>query len=91
MKKLFTLASLLVMASIVLAACGGGNASTASDLLGAIQERGYILVSTDPNYEPQSFLNTEGSRPSDTKCPADADAGPEAGACQHRRSAGGAA
>ena len=71
MKKLLTLASLLVMASLVLAACGGGNASTASDLLGAIQERGYILVSTDPNYEPQSFLNTEGSRPSDTKCPAD--------------------
>jgi hypothetical protein len=28
----------------------------ASDLLGAIKERGYILVSTDPNYEPQSFL-----------------------------------
>ena len=72
MKKLLTLASLLVMASIVLAACGGAGASTASDSLGAIQERGYILVSTDPNYEPQSFLNTEGSRPSDTKCPSDA-------------------
>ncbi len=72
MKKLLTLASLLAMASLVLAACGGAGASTASDLLGAIQERGYILVSTDPNYEPQSFLNTEGSRPSDTKCPSDA-------------------
>ena len=69
MKKLFTLASLLVLASLVLAACGGGGASTATDLLGAINERGYILVSTDPNYEPQSFLNTEGKRPSDTKCP----------------------
>ncbi len=72
MKKLLTLASLLVMASIVLVACGGAGPSTASDLLGAIEERGYILVSTDPNYEPQSFLNTEGSRPSDTKCPSDA-------------------
>ena len=59
MKKLLTLASLLVMASIVLAACGGAGPSTASDLLGAIEERGYILVSTDPNYEPQSFLNTD--------------------------------
>jgi polar amino acid transport system substrate-binding protein len=29
-------------------------------------------VSTDPNYEPQSFLNTEGKRPSDSKCPSDA-------------------
>ncbi|MBP6178989.1 MAG: transporter substrate-binding domain-containing protein [Anaerolineales bacterium] len=72
MKKLFTLASLLVLASLVLAACGGSGASSASDLLGAITERGYILVSTDPNYEPQSFLNTEGKRPSDTKCPSDA-------------------
>jgi len=72
MKKLLTLASLVVMASLVLTACGGGGASSASDLLGAIKERGYILVSTDPNYEPQSFLNTEGSRPSDTKCPSDA-------------------
>jgi len=72
MKKLLTLASLLAVASLLLAACGGGSSSSASDLLGAIQERGYILISTDPNYEPQSFLNTEGSRPSDTKCPGDA-------------------
>ena len=72
MKKLLSLGSVLVLASLVLTACGGGGASSASDLLGAIQERGYILVSTDPNYEPQSFLNTEGSRPSDTKCPSDA-------------------
>lgn len=72
MKKLLTLASLLAVTSLVLAACGGGGGSTASDLLGAIEERGYILVSTDPNYAPQSFLNTEGSRPADTKCPSDA-------------------
>jgi len=71
MKKLFVLASMLVIASLALTACGGGG-STASDLLGAIKERGYILVSTDPNYEPQSFLNTEGKRPADTKCPGDA-------------------
>jgi len=72
MKKLLTLASLLVMASLVLSACGGGGGSTATDLLGAIKERGYILISTDPNYEPQSFLNTSGSRLADTKCPSDA-------------------
>jgi polar amino acid transport system substrate-binding protein len=73
MKKLYSLASILVLAAVVLAACGGGGSGTgASDLLGAIKERGYILVSTDPNYEPQSFLNTAGSRPADTKCPSDA-------------------
>jgi polar amino acid transport system substrate-binding protein len=72
MKKLLKLAGLLVLASLVLAACSGGGSSGASDVLGAINERGYILVSTDPNYEPQSFLNTEGSRPTDTKCPKDA-------------------
>jgi len=71
MKKLFVLASMLVIASLALTACGGGG-STASDLLGAIKERGYILVSTDPNYAPQSFLNTEGKRAADTKCPSDA-------------------
>lgn len=71
MKKLLVLASLLAVAALVLTACGGGG-SQASDLLGAINERGYILVSTDPNYEPQSFLNTEGARPADTKCPGDA-------------------
>jgi ABC-type amino acid transport substrate-binding protein len=46
-------------------------AMAAGDLLSAVKERGYLLVSTDPNYEPQSFLNTEGSRPADSVCPGD--------------------
>jgi polar amino acid transport system substrate-binding protein len=41
-------------------------------LLADILNRGYIMVSTDPNYEPQSFLNMDGLRQSDTKCPSDA-------------------
>jgi len=71
MKNHLKLASLVVLAALILTACGGGG-SGASDLLGAIKQRGYILVSTDPNYEPQSFLNTDGSRPGTTKCPKDA-------------------
>ena len=71
MKKLFTLASLIAVAALVLSACGG-NATTADNLLDAIKQRGYILVSTDPNYAPQSFLDTAGKRPADSKCPADA-------------------
>lgn len=71
MKKIITLVSLIAVVAIALTACGGGG-STADNLLDDIKNRGYILVSTDPNYEPQSFLNTDGSRPSDTKCPSDA-------------------
>lgn len=72
MKKLYNLLLLVIVASLMLAACGGGGAAEADNLLDAIKQRGYILVSTDPNYAPQSFLNTEGTRPSDTKCPGDA-------------------
>jgi len=72
MKKPYDLFVVAILASLILAACGAGNAPQADNLLDAIKQRGYILVSTDPNYEPQSFLNTEGSRPSETKCPSDA-------------------
>ena len=72
MKKLYNVLVLAIMASLVLAACGGQAESQADNLLDAVRERGYILVSTDPNYEPQSFLNTSGTRPSDTSCPSDA-------------------
>lgn len=68
MKKLFVLLSLIVIASLALTACGG---SKSADMLADIESRGYILVSTDPNYAPQSFLNTEAKRPADSKCPSD--------------------
>jgi len=71
MKKLYNALIFTIIASLMLAACGGGGAQ-ADNLLDAIKQRGYILVSTDPNYAPQSFLDTEGQRPSDTKCPSDA-------------------
>lgn len=71
MKKLYSMLVLTMVAALVLTACGGGG-TTADNLLDAIKERGYVLISTDPNYEPQSFLNTDGKRPADTKCPSDA-------------------
>ena len=67
MKKLYSVLVVAILASLVLAACGAGGAAQAKDLLASIKQRGYIMVSTDPNYEPASFLNTEGKRPSDTK------------------------
>lgn len=71
MKKMYHLMIVAVLASLVLAACGAGATAEPEDLLEAIKQRGYILVSTDPNYMPQSGLNTAGTRPSDTKCPSD--------------------
>jgi len=72
MKKLYQVMIVATLASLVLAACGAAATEAPTDLLDAIKQRGYILVSTDPNYEPQSFLNTSGQRPADTKCPSDA-------------------
>lgn len=71
MKKLYNVLVVAIAVALVLSACGGGGAKP-GDLLSSIKSRGYIMVSTDPNYEPQSFLNTDGKRPADTKCPADA-------------------
>lgn len=71
MKKLYTVLVAVIAGSLLLTACGGAGGG-GNDMLSAIKARGYILVSTDPNYEPQSFLNTEGKRPADTKCPSDA-------------------
>jgi polar amino acid transport system substrate-binding protein len=68
MKKLFVLFSLLVIASLALTACGTAKGG---DLLAVIKKRGYVIASTDPNYLPQSGMNTEGKRPADTKCPSD--------------------
>ena len=70
MKKIIVLISLIVTVVIVLTACGS-QASAPKDLLAQIKSRGYVLVSTDPNYAPQSSLNTQGKRPSTTKCPSD--------------------
>ena len=70
MKKIYMLWTAVLVSSLLLAACGAAATAAPKDLLEAIKQRGYILVSTDPNYMPQSGLNTEGTRPSDTKCPA---------------------
>lgn len=57
-RRIMWTASLIALLSMVLTACGGP--ATANDLLGQIKARGYIVVSTDPNYAPQSFLNDQG-------------------------------
>lgn len=68
MKKTQLTISWLALASLLLAACGGGQPT---DLLDQIQQRGTIIVSTDPNYAPQSVLKQDGKRTEGTKCASD--------------------
>jgi polar amino acid transport system substrate-binding protein len=68
MKKTYFILSILLVVSVGLTACGGGGDQT---LLEVIQDRGYLVVSTDPNYEPQSFLDPNATRPEGTVCPDD--------------------
>jgi polar amino acid transport system substrate-binding protein len=68
MKKFFPIFTLMIIVSIGLTACGGG---TADNLLDDINNRGYVAVSTDPNYEPQSFLDPDAARVEGTVCPDD--------------------
>lgn len=70
MKKISLLTSMIVLVAIILTACGAKSAAPA-DLLAKIKSQGYITISTDPNYEPLSFLDTQGKRLSNTKCPSD--------------------
>lgn len=55
----------IITAGLVLAACSssGGSAapSAASGLLGKVQTAGKLVVSTDPNYAPQSVQKTDGT------------------------------
>lgn len=69
MNKISPLFVLLLIVSVGLAACGGGSSS--DDLLEVIKDRGYMVVSTDPNYEPQSFLDPTADRAAGTVCPND--------------------
>ena len=45
--------------------------SNADGLLAEILSRGTIVISTDPDFQPQSFRNPAGQRPADTKCASD--------------------
>ena len=63
--------SLVISASLVLAACAQAPAAPTT-LLAAVQQRGYMLISNDPNYAPQSVLKKDGKRNATSKCPSDA-------------------
>lgn len=68
MKKFYTLFALALILSLGLVACGGGGGGDGT-LLGEVKARGYLVVSTDPNYEPISFLDPDAERAEGTICP----------------------
>ena len=70
MKKTYLAVTFLIILSFLLSSCG--NSGTATDKLAEILDRGYLMVSTDPAYPPQSQLVESATRNADTKCPTDA-------------------
>jgi polar amino acid transport system substrate-binding protein len=71
MKKIYLVVTLLSIFGLVLASCSSA-ASTPTDKLAEIKARGYLMISTDPAYPPQSQLVESAKRNADTKCPSDA-------------------
>jgi polar amino acid transport system substrate-binding protein len=57
--RLGVAALLALVLALAIAACGGGDDGGGDDLLGSIQEKGTLTVSTDPAYPPQSELNED--------------------------------
>ena len=57
MKRLIPVLLIGLLISLAACASGGGGGD---NLLSDIEERGIVRVSTDPNYEPQSFLDENG-------------------------------
>jgi polar amino acid transport system substrate-binding protein len=53
---------------MAITACDGADGDETLTLLDQIKDRGYMLVSTDANYEPQSFLDPDAERDPDTIC-----------------------
>ena len=70
MKRNAIVFNAMLLAGLLLAACGGAAAAP-TDWLGKIKQRGYLTASTDPNYAPQSVLKKGGQRTANTKCATD--------------------
>ncbi len=70
MKKFSIALCMLLVLGILLSACGIVK-SEAKDQLQEVQNRGVLIVSTDPAYPPQSQLVEGAQRPADTKCTSD--------------------
>lgn len=71
MRKLYLVFACMIIASMLLTACGPKSPAQASDKLGEITARGTLVISTDPAYPPQSQLVEGAKRAATTKCTSD--------------------
>jgi polar amino acid transport system substrate-binding protein len=71
MRKLSIVVLVLMIASLLLSACGGAATKEPANELEQVLQRGTLIVSSDPAYPPQSELVEGAVRPADTKCAAD--------------------
>ncbi len=71
MKKAYIVTTVIMTAALALAACGGAATQAPTNLLEQVMQRGTLIVSTDPNYAPQSVLKANGARTEGTKCASD--------------------
>jgi len=76
--------TVVLISGVLLAACGGATAPSAAptadpatDKLANIQARGTLLLSTDPEYAPQSMQVEGATRAASTKCATNQLTGPE--------------
>ncbi len=60
MSKRVPIAFLLILSLVATLLAGCGPEAGEKDLLDQVKEAGKLVVSTDPNYAPQSFLNENG-------------------------------
>ncbi|MGW8251302.1 MAG: transporter substrate-binding domain-containing protein [Anaerolineales bacterium] len=71
MRKANLAIAMIMVASLLLAACAQATPAPPADKLEEVKNRGILIVSSDPAYPPQSELVENATRAADTKCGSD--------------------
>jgi polar amino acid transport system substrate-binding protein len=68
MRKLYVTISVTLIISWIIAACAQATPKAPTNKLDQVLARGYLVISTDPAYPPQSQLAEGAKRAANTKC-----------------------
>lgn len=71
MRKSSITLTLIIVTSLLLAACAQATEAPPANKLEEVQNRGILIVSSDPAYPPQSELVEDATRAADTQCGSD--------------------